>query len=186
MMLTERTSGNTTLRLLSGSAYRRESSAMPSDSQIAHALFDAQSAPSVPSRKSFDEILFMGQHSTGWTQVFKQLKSEGLIQEQTLGTWWRGGRIARSAAAGRSWLTPSSSPSELPPSPFRFERYRAASNASSRAVARSQSNWDLTKSCPLRASRLRKSASSTNLDSPQASASTSRRGATTAVRPSIA
>ena len=85
MMLTERTSGNTTLRLLSGSAYRRESSAMPSDSQIAHALFDAQSAPSLPSRKSFDEILFMGQHSTGWTQVFKQLKSEGLIQEQTLG-----------------------------------------------------------------------------------------------------
>jgi hypothetical protein len=85
MMLTERTSGNTTLRLLSGSAYRRESSAMPSDSQIAHALFDAQSAPSVPSRKSFDEILFMGQHSSGWTQVFKQLKSEGLIEEQTLG-----------------------------------------------------------------------------------------------------
>jgi hypothetical protein len=85
MMLTERTSGNTTLRLLSGSGYRRESSSMPSDSQIAHALFDAQSAPSVPSRKSFDEILFMGQHSTGWTQVFKQLKSEGLIQEQTLG-----------------------------------------------------------------------------------------------------
>ena len=85
MMLTERTSGNTTLRLLSGSGCRRESSAMPSDSQIAHALFDAQSAPSVPSRKSFDEILFMGQHSSGWTQVFKQLKSEGLIEEQTLG-----------------------------------------------------------------------------------------------------
>jgi hypothetical protein len=85
MMLTERTSGNTTLRLLSGSGYRRESSAMPSDSQIAHALFDAQSAPSLPSRKTFDEILFMGQHSSGWTQVFKQLKSEGLIEEQTLG-----------------------------------------------------------------------------------------------------
>jgi len=85
MMLTERTSGNTTLRLLSGSNYRRESSAMPSDSQIAHALFDAQRAPSLPSRKSFDEILFMGQHSSGWTQVFKQLKSEGLIEEQTLG-----------------------------------------------------------------------------------------------------
>lgn len=85
MTLTERSSGNTTLRLLSGSGYRRESSAMPSDSQIAHALFDAQSAPSLPSRKSFDEILFMGQHSSGWTQVFKQLKSEGLIEEQTLG-----------------------------------------------------------------------------------------------------
>ena len=85
MMLTERTTGNTTLRLLSGSGYRRECSSMPSDSQIAHALFDAQSAPSVPSRKSFDEILFMGQQSSGWTQVFKQLKSEGLIEEQTLG-----------------------------------------------------------------------------------------------------
>lgn len=85
MMLTERTSGTTTLRLLVGSGYRRESSSMPSDSQIAHALFDAQSAPSVPSRKSFDEILFMGQQSSGWTQVFKQLKSEGLIEEQTLG-----------------------------------------------------------------------------------------------------
>ena len=84
MMLTERTTG-TTLRLLVGSGYRRESSSMPSDSQIAHALFDAQSAPSVPSRKSFDEILFMGQQSSGWTQVFKQLKSEGLIEEQTLG-----------------------------------------------------------------------------------------------------
>jgi hypothetical protein len=85
MMLTERATGTTTLRLLVGSGYRRESSAMPSDSQIAHALFDAQSAPSLPSRKSFDEILFMGQQSSGWTQVFKQLKSEGLIEEQTLG-----------------------------------------------------------------------------------------------------
>ena len=85
MMLTERTTGTTTLRLLTGAGYRRESSSMPSDSQIAHALFDAQSAPSLPSRKSFDEILFMGQHSSGWTQVFKQLKSEGLIEEQTLG-----------------------------------------------------------------------------------------------------
>ncbi len=83
MMLTERTSGNAPLRLLSGSGYRREPNAMPSDSQIAHALYDAQSVPSM--RKSFDEILFMGQHSTGWTQVFKQLKSEGLIEEQTLG-----------------------------------------------------------------------------------------------------
>ena len=82
MMLTERTSGNATLRLLVGSGYRRESSAMPSDSQIARALYDAQSAPSM--RKNFDEILFMGQQSSGWTQVFKQLKSEGLIEEQTL------------------------------------------------------------------------------------------------------
>ena len=84
MTASDRTTG-TTLRLLLGSGYRREPSAMPSDSQIAHALFDAQSAPSLPSRKSFDEILFMGQHASGWTQVFKQMKSEGLLEEQTLG-----------------------------------------------------------------------------------------------------
>jgi hypothetical protein len=79
------TMATTTLRLLLGSGYRREPSAMPSDSQIAHALYDAQSAPSLPSRKSLDEILFMAQQSSGWTQVFKQLKSEGLLEEQTLG-----------------------------------------------------------------------------------------------------
>ena len=74
----------TTLRLLtgSGSAYRREPSAMPSDSQIAHALYDAQSAQ---TQRSLDEILAMAQQSSGWTQVFKQLKTEGLIEEQTLG-----------------------------------------------------------------------------------------------------
>jgi hypothetical protein len=72
----------TTLRLLSGSGYRREPSAMPSDSQIAHALYDAQSAQ---TQRSLDEILAMAQQSSGWTQVFKQLKTEGLIEEQTLG-----------------------------------------------------------------------------------------------------
>jgi hypothetical protein len=85
MTPSERTTGTTTLRLLLGSGYRREPSAMPSDSQIAHALHDAQSTPSLPSRKSLDEILFMAQQSSGWTQVFKQLKAEGLIEEQTLG-----------------------------------------------------------------------------------------------------
>ena len=72
----------TTLRLLSGSGYRREPSAMPSDSQIAHALYDAQSAQ---TQRSLNEILAMAQQSSGWTQVFKQLKTEGLIEEQTLG-----------------------------------------------------------------------------------------------------
>lgn len=85
MMASECTTGTTTLRLLVGSGHRREPSAMPSDSQIAHALYDAQGTPSVPARKSLDEILFLAQQSSGWTQVFKQLKSEGLIEEQTLG-----------------------------------------------------------------------------------------------------
>jgi hypothetical protein len=78
----EEAMSTTTLRLLTGSAYRREPSAMPSDSQIAHALYDAQSAS---TQKSLDEILSMAQRSSGWTQVFKQLKTEGLIEEQTLG-----------------------------------------------------------------------------------------------------
>jgi hypothetical protein len=78
----EETMSTTTLRLLSGSGYRREPSAMPSDSQIAHALYDAQSAQ---AQRSLDEILAMAQRSSGWTQVFKQLKTEGLIEEQTLG-----------------------------------------------------------------------------------------------------
>ncbi len=73
----------TTLRLLMGPGYR-EPSAIPSDSQIAHALYDAQSAP-IQSRKNLDEILYMAQQSSGWTQVFKQMKTEGLIEEQTLG-----------------------------------------------------------------------------------------------------
>jgi hypothetical protein len=85
MMVSERTTGSTTLRLLLGAGYRREPSSMPSDSQIAHALYDAQTSPDLPSRKSLDEILFLAQQSSGWTQVFKQMKSEGLIEEQTLG-----------------------------------------------------------------------------------------------------
>jgi hypothetical protein len=80
--LGEETMSTTTLRLLTGSGYRREPSAMPSDSQIAHALYDAQSAQ---TQRSLDEILAMAQQSSGWTQVFKQLKTEGLIEEQTLG-----------------------------------------------------------------------------------------------------
>lgn len=85
MGLPERTTGSLTLRLLLGSGYRREPSAMPSDSQIAHALFDAQRALSAAPRKSLDEILLMAQQSSGWTQVFKLLKHEGLLEEQTLG-----------------------------------------------------------------------------------------------------
>ena len=86
MMASERSTGTSTLRLLLGSGYRREPSSMPSDSQIAHALYDSQiSTPDLSSRKSLDEILFLAQQSSGWTQVFKQMKSEGLIEEQTLG-----------------------------------------------------------------------------------------------------
>ena len=60
------------------------------------------------------------------------------------------------------------------------------SSASSRAVAPSQVNRVDTNSCPSRAIRSRKSASSTSRDSALASAPTSRRVATSAVRPSMA
>ena len=62
----------------------------------------------------------------------------------------------------------------------------ASSKASNRAVARAQSNCVVTKVWPSRAMRSRSAPSSTSRPSPRARASTSRRGATTAVRPSIA
>jgi len=85
MGLPERNTGSLTLQLLPGSGYRREPSAMSSDSQIAYALYDAQRVLDATPRKSLDEILVMAQQSSGWTQVFKQLKGEGLLEEQTLG-----------------------------------------------------------------------------------------------------
>src|SRR6266446_4770092 len=66
----------------------------PGAQRIARALYDAQVArgasESSPAGsgcrlRSLDEIAGMEKKGTGWSLVFKQLKAEGLIAEQTLG-----------------------------------------------------------------------------------------------------
>ncbi len=113
------TSGGRVLRLLFDSTRKQSAGTLSADSQIARALYDAQisdgSGPGAP--KSLDEIVAMARQSSGWTQVFKQLKAEGLLEEQTLGqvvARWNNqyGRLAPSAgleAALRSatWRAPS-------------------------------------------------------------------------------
>jgi hypothetical protein len=66
----------------------------PGEQRIARALYEAQRSagdaePSwghVEARvRSLDEVAGMERSVAGWNQVFKQLKAEGLIAEQTLG-----------------------------------------------------------------------------------------------------
>lgn len=77
----------------------------PGEQRIARALYDAQMGGDASGSRwadpgtrlrTLDEIAGM-QRNAGWSQVFKQLKAEGLIAEQTLGhvvaRWTRcGGR----------------------------------------------------------------------------------------------
>jgi hypothetical protein len=81
----------------------------PGEQRIARALYDAQRAggdsgpgwgQAAARARSLDEIAGMERGLAGWNQVFKQLKAEGLIAEQTLGhvvaRWTRGGaRLGR-------------------------------------------------------------------------------------------
>ncbi len=66
----------------------------PGEQRIARVLYDAQMAggdsgaswPQPGARlRSLDEIAEMHRSGAGWSQVFKQLKADGLIAEQTLG-----------------------------------------------------------------------------------------------------
>ena len=94
-------------------------------------------------------------------------------------------RTARGCAAGRSRRATTSTISSTRCG-SRSSHRPASSRASNRAVARVQSNCVVTNVWPSRAIRSRKAPSSTSRPRPRARASTSRRGATTAVRPSIA
>jgi hypothetical protein len=95
------------------------------DPRIVRALHWAQ-IPRLPSpvdpaprRHSFDELAEMGRAARSWTAVFRQLKAEGLIEEQTLGQvvarWHR--RPGPVSAAGREWprAAPSLAPSRTGP-----------------------------------------------------------------------
>jgi hypothetical protein len=68
------------------------------DQRIAWALYDAQIAGPAgsgrPRRRTLAEIVSMGGERRRWGLAFKQLKADGLVQEQTLGQviarWSRG------------------------------------------------------------------------------------------------
>jgi hypothetical protein len=61
------------------------------DQRIALALYQAQATAGGSSsgnrghRRTLAEIVSMGGRRRGWTLAFKQLKADGLVQEQTLG-----------------------------------------------------------------------------------------------------
>jgi hypothetical protein len=104
----------------------------PFDERIAHALYHAQTdgpmallGARLPDRRprSFDEIVAMAPAGLDWNRVFKQLKAEGLIQEQTLGHV-----LARWAGRPRG----GGPVSAKPPAPLRAVPSHAASRIASR------------------------------------------------------
>jgi hypothetical protein len=84
----EESTGARVLRLLFSSARTYSTGSLSPDSQIARALYHAQvdaGRGATAKPKTLDEIASLAQEASGWTLVFKQLKGEGLIEEQTLG-----------------------------------------------------------------------------------------------------
>jgi hypothetical protein len=60
----------------------------PGNQKIAQALFEAQpksTAPNAPKTLSLDQIAAMKQGHEGWGEVFKAMKSQGLLTEKNLG-----------------------------------------------------------------------------------------------------
>jgi hypothetical protein len=77
------------------------------DPRIARALHWAQTLPSgdgphgAHRLRTLDELIALAEQGRGWGRVFKQLKAEGLIHEQTLGhvvARWTGRRHALRTA----------------------------------------------------------------------------------------
>lgn len=114
-----RTTEGGVLHLLFSLARSYSMGGLSADSQIARALYDGQisDGSGVGTPRSLDEIAAMARQSSGWTQVFKQLKAEGLLEAQTLGqvvARWnnRSGRLAPTAGLegalrSASWRAPS-------------------------------------------------------------------------------
>ncbi|HYB43512.1 MAG TPA: hypothetical protein VEL75_17160 [Candidatus Methylomirabilis sp.] len=95
----------------------------PAEQRIAQALYQAQTAVhdagsswAEPGARahSLDQIAGMDRATGGWNRVFKALKAEGLITEQTLGhvvaRWTRSRGVATSLRA-RIRVDPSPVPS---------------------------------------------------------------------------
>jgi len=107
-----------------GEAFRSLASG---EQRIARTLYDAQMAggdsgsswPRPGTRlRSLDEIAEMHRRGAGWSQIFKQLKADGLIAEQTLGhavaRWTRHGgsaEISNPRLAAELRAAPSPVPS---------------------------------------------------------------------------
>jgi hypothetical protein len=57
----------------------------PGNQKMARALHEAQpAAPAGTRRLTLEDIAAQKQHGTGWNQVFRAMKSQGLIAEKTL------------------------------------------------------------------------------------------------------
>lgn len=56
----------------------------PGDQKIARALFDAQSTSGGATPLTLDQIAAKKKH-TGWGEIFKQMKAQGLVTDKNLG-----------------------------------------------------------------------------------------------------
>jgi len=98
------------------------SSLAPGEQRIAHALHDAQTPghsarPTRLWRRSLDDIARMKRSGAEWSQIFKQLKGEGLLAEQTLGqvvARWTLSREPANPATSHLRAVPRAAPSPLP------------------------------------------------------------------------
>jgi hypothetical protein len=110
--------------IASDPADARGTDAWRGDERIARALYLAQtrtastaSAQRRVERRTLAEIVAIGGAGRGWNLAFKQLKSEGLIEEQTLGqvmARWAQRSAATLAASSNRRAEPRTSPSLAP------------------------------------------------------------------------
>src|SRR5262249_10990122 len=57
----------------------------PGDQKIAQALFEAQGTPKSGSPLTLQQIVAMKKSHEGWGEVFKDMKSKGLVTQKNLG-----------------------------------------------------------------------------------------------------
>jgi hypothetical protein len=57
----------------------------PGDQKIARALFEAQTTNGSTTPLTLDQIAAKKQGHTGWGEVFKQMKTQGLLTDKNLG-----------------------------------------------------------------------------------------------------
>src|SRR6266496_4649441 len=78
----------------------------PGNQKIALAIFDSERPTAAGKPLSLDQIAEMKQSGKGWGEIFKELKSQGLVQDKNLGQ-----AVSRHAA---SQMTLSGARSSVP------------------------------------------------------------------------